>query len=159
MGPLPHVIQLREAVAADCRMIWEWANDERTRSQSFTSSHIAWDNHVEWFDAALEDERHILLIGCDPNPVAIIRFQLESESATVSVNVAPHARGRGIGTAIIRAATTWFQERWAMPVVAWIKVSNAPSEAAFRAAGYEPVDPSPAIAPDRRRLIKPTTAS
>lgn len=128
---------VRPATEADRRILWEWANDPETRAQSFNTDPIPWHDHRAWFDRVLADESRFLVIGCAPDPVGVVRFDIEADDATISVTIAPGMRGGGLGVRLIRAATAWFHERHPLPVTAWIRTTNTRSLRAFEQAGYE----------------------
>lgn len=129
-------MHIREATQDDREVIWEWANDPETRAQSFDRSAIPWRDHVAWFEGVLADEYRILVVGCDPEPVGMVRFDIDGDDATISVNLAPTSRGRGLGVRLITEATAWFHERHPMAVTAWIRPTNLSSVRAFDRAGY-----------------------
>lgn len=129
-------VAVREATPDDRSVIWQWVNDPVTRENSFDSSRIPWSDHVAWFDRVMDDDKRVLLIGETSRSVGVVRFDIESTHAVVSVNLAPEARGRGLGSQLIEAATNWFTARHPVCVVAWIRPSNRPSVSAFEHAGY-----------------------
>lgn len=131
---------LRPATTEDAQALYEWANDPDTRRQSFDSDPIPWGGHVTWLERVLADPAVTLWILCDPEPVASIRFAADRDRATVSVQVAPEARGQGIGTALIAEATGLYTSSTGRTVDAWIKPDNGASVRAFEAAGYRVAD-------------------
>jgi RimJ/RimL family protein N-acetyltransferase len=136
-------VWLRRAGPADCRRVWEWANEEAARAASFSSDPIPWSDHEKWFDARLREERCRILIACDADDreIGYVRMEAEAESddATISICVAPERRGRGLGRRMIEramaAADAWQPDR---RVHAYIRPENAASARAFAAAGFSP---------------------
>ncbi len=132
-------LSLRPAQAADCRLLWEWANDPLTRAASFSSEPIPWQEHVAWFNARLNESRTFFFIGLDgaATPIGQIRFEIDCESATVSVGLAPVSRGRGYGSHLIRLASRQlFGTTATRRIHAYVKPINLPSVNAFTRAGY-----------------------
>ena len=63
------------------RVIWEWRNDDKTRSLSRNPRIIGWDEHEKWFENALGDPSKFLYVGTlrqfsENKPVGVIRFEL-----------------------------------------------------------------------------------
>jgi UDP-2,4-diacetamido-2,4,6-trideoxy-beta-L-altropyranose hydrolase len=132
-------LNLRAAQEADCIMIYEWANDEVTRSVSFSTDPIPWEDHQTWYKAKLTDSNSLIYIALDPelSPVGMVRYQLEGTEAIVSINLASNQRGKGYGSKILRLASNRvFQDTKVSLIHAYIKPDNSPSIHAFTKAGF-----------------------
>lgn len=138
--------RLRPAKPADCRPIWQWRNDEETRRQSLDSSFIPYEAHERWFAEALASDRRKLYVVLVESPNAcviereaagVVRLDLDGSRGTVSIHLAPGHRGRGLGTAALRALANLAFEELAMgELVASVKQDNRASLAAFEKAGF-----------------------
>lgn len=75
-------------------------------------------------------------------PFGHVRFEVTDDEAEISVIVERSHRGRGLGTALIRAGTEAYLRRHdaADRVIAKIKEDNTRSRLAFESAGYTFVD-------------------
>jgi len=132
-------VWLRGAKADDCKTVFVWANDPGARAASFSSDPIPWEDHVRWFEAKLADPAHHFFIGHDEadRPVGQVRFVREGTKAVVSVSVAPEARGKGWGTALITAGCRrMFADPSLATIEAFIRPENAASQAVFKKAGF-----------------------
>jgi UDP-2,4-diacetamido-2,4,6-trideoxy-beta-L-altropyranose hydrolase len=131
-------LSLRPVREDDCRLLWEWTNDPAVRAASFSSDEIAWEEHAAWFRKRTSDPRCLMFIAVDgETPVGQIRYDIDGETAVVSISVAPSGRGRGYGTGIIRAGSEeLFAATHVSRIVAWVKPDNAASVQSFRKAGY-----------------------
>lgn len=132
-------LRLRQADENDCRLIWEWANDPQARAVSFSQELIPWEEHVQWFTTKLHSPSCYFYVATDSNgvPVGQIRYDLDGREAVVSVSLAPGARGKGTGSALIAAGSrAFFQASEANVIHAYIKPGNEPSVRAFLKAGY-----------------------
>jgi UDP-2,4-diacetamido-2,4,6-trideoxy-beta-L-altropyranose hydrolase len=131
---------LRSAKPSDARQVWLWANDPEVRLVSFNSNPIPWESHQPWFTRKLEDDSSVLLIACkleDDAPFGLIRFDLESGEAVVSVMLDSQSRGHGLGSRVLERATQrLFATREVTTVRAYIKTDNSRSHRAFARAGY-----------------------
>jgi UDP-2,4-diacetamido-2,4,6-trideoxy-beta-L-altropyranose hydrolase len=147
---------VRRAGHDDCRTIWEWANDMATRSASFSSDSIPWDEHVAWFTKTLSDPAchiYIVLDGCRC-PVGTVRYDDHGSEAIVSINLAPTHRGRGLGSAVLRSTTrALFRESNVRKIVALVKPENRASVSVFERAGYVPSGKTRVAGLDALRLV------
>lgn len=132
-------ICLRPVSHSDIELLWEWANDPETRKNSFDSAKIPWEEHRTWCQKKLSDEScRIWIASTGGNaPVGYIRFDGKESEATISLTVAPNARGKGYGTKIIQqACDRLFAESQFRLVHAYIKPNNIASVKVFEAAGF-----------------------
>lgn len=135
-----HPLHLRPAVESDARLLWQWANDPGTRSASYNSAAIPWETHSSWYQRRLQspDKTPFYLGYVDTDePVGVVRFELEAGLATISVSLAPTARGRGWGARLIRlGAVQALAKLSCNEIQGWVKTTNAASLAAFSRAGF-----------------------
>lgn len=137
------LVSLRPVVAADARLLWEWANDPVVRAQSFSSGPIGWEDHVDWIERRLaEPSCFMYLAGGAEGPWGQIRFEaLDSATAEVGVSIATHERGRHRAAPLIRAGVErLFRETAFTRVRARVKHDNEASRAAFLAADFDECD-------------------
>lgn len=136
------LVRVRPATMDDARRVLDWANDPVTRSVSFTQTEIHWEDHEPWFARRLADASCRVLIGEDMQGSAIgmVRFDVADRIATISINIAPEHRQRGLGTALILAACREVLASGAASKIrALIKADNIASQRAFQRAGFTPV--------------------
>lgn len=134
-------VRVRRAGAVDVQRVFDWANDPVTRSVSFDRREIPWEVHQAWFAKKLDDASCWLLIGEDTvgRALGMVRFDVDDRIATISINLAPEHRQRGIGTALLLVACREFMSSGAASgVTALIKPDNLASQRAFHRAGFEP---------------------
>ncbi len=133
-------LRARAANDGDVVLLWEWASDPATRRAAFAQGPIDWRQHVAWFESPSRRRasRHFIVERQDSLPVGQVRFDLDDVGeAEVDVCVAPEQRGRGLGAAVISAGVRAVAAEAALKkIVALVKVWNAPSERAFRGAGF-----------------------
>ena len=133
------LLTLRRANEADCRLIWEWANDPEVRAVSFSSDPIPWENHVRWYEAKWRDPNCLFYVATNSsgNPIGQIRYDITEYEGVVSVSLAKAVRGKGYGSALItRGVEEFFAESSANVVHAYIKLDNQTSGRAFEKAGF-----------------------
>ena len=136
----PTALELRRATTDDCHLIWQWTNDPVTRSASFSSAPIPFDEHRSWFLARIHSPQHAFYVGTNQHgrPVGFIRFELSDGTASVSVNLGPEYRSIGLGSRLIRLASEKVhRDKNLENIFAYIKYENTASIAAFTNAGYQ----------------------
>lgn len=138
---LAGTLGLRRATEADCERIWQWASDPQTRAASFSGDPIPWEDHRPWYAARLASPACFLFVGLDAAgaPIGMVRFDAAGDEAAISVNLAPEARGRSLGGALIaKGVDEFFRVSSAGLVRAWIRPGNLASMRAFEKADFSP---------------------
>jgi UDP-2,4-diacetamido-2,4,6-trideoxy-beta-L-altropyranose hydrolase len=134
-------IGLRRATAEDSGALLAWRNHPQTRRHSFDPAEIALESHERWFAAVLADpHRELLIAELDGRPLGVLRYDIDSGRAHVSIYLVPGLSGLGWGTRLLQAGETWLREQ--RPDVGFceaeIAATNVASLGAFRAAGFLP---------------------
>jgi N,N'-diacetyllegionaminate synthase len=133
-------LRLRAAVSSDAELVHNWANDPGTRAASFARAEIPLADHLAWFGRELaRRDHHLYLAEQRGEPVAFVRLDETPDQVgvcTISINVAPQARGRGLGIATLQAATTTAGTLGFATLRAVIRPDNQASRRAFVEAGY-----------------------
>ena len=151
------VVGVRPATEADSVSILAWRNDPATRAMSTNTDEVRWAEHASWYGALLANPARHLLVGWvhgdDDDLIGMVRFdRLDTHadvrgrpSATLgadavyemSVNMAPHARGRRLAVPLLRTAANWLQgHAGGAAVVAWTRVENEAMRRSLLGAGY-----------------------
>lgn len=131
---------IRPVENKDSRFLFELANDPVSRSASFNSERIAWQEHCQWFKEKMADAGSRIYIIENPkgHPVGQVRFdRLDGQSAQISVSLIPAERKKGLGTQALRIAVSSFFLEFPIPIImAKIKPENAASIKSFQKAGF-----------------------
>ncbi len=141
------LVPLREAVADDAELLWQWRNHPEVRAVSFSQDAINLADHRRWFTRQLDDANcHIWIAGRRRHePVGSVRFQIDpaTQQAYISVIVDQRHRCRGLGAMLLTAAVDrLFSTTPVSEVIAQIRPGNDASVRAFRSAGFEPIEPT-----------------
>lgn len=130
-------MNFRNAEEKDVRLVYEWANDPVTRSQSFNSDPIPYDNHVVWFNSRLRDKDHMMLIffNEENEAVGMVRFDNLEDHVVIGINIAPDQRGKSYASRILSMAME--DKKRGLPVYAYIKEDNIASVKSFSRAGFQ----------------------
>jgi RimJ/RimL family protein N-acetyltransferase len=134
----------RLATDDDSLLILRWRNDPVTRAVSRNHDPVPWADHQPWFHKAIRDDaRAVYIVELGGQPVGTVRF--DQETATlweVSINLAPEARGRGLGKAVLAAAEQAFAPtHHGVSLKATVLGGNAASAGLFEGSGYRPAAP------------------
>jgi len=134
-------IRLQKATAANCALLWRWANEPEVRSRSFHSEPIPWDAHVAWFEKKRRDPGCHFFIGFDSgdSPVGQVRFDvLRGDEAEIGLSVCNGFRGQGYGTELLQSAVAELLVTTSISSIrALIKPENQASVRVFERAGFE----------------------
>lgn len=104
-------LSFQKAKKSDCGILFEWVNETETRRQSFQSRRITSEEHNQWFQNALKDERiQLLILYLSEKPVGSIRFSIEGSSAVLSYSIDRGYRGCGLGKELIKMASDYGRE-------------------------------------------------
>jgi len=131
-------LRLRRVEESDCRLLWEWVNDPLVRAASFSTEPVSWDNHVSWFRAKLADHKSAqYVVETGSRPVGQVRFQIQGDSAAVSVSLDSEFRGKGLGAVAVAMATEdLFRTTPVIRADAFVKPGNTASLRLFNRAGF-----------------------
>ena len=135
------MIKTRKAELTDSKTIFEWRNDQLTRAMSHNTDVVDWEGHSTWFASSLENKNRLLLLCEDKNDakkIAVVRFDVNSPRALVSINLAPDVRGEGISKQCLRGSIASFRNEFPQVTAldAEIKLRNIASQRLFESVGF-----------------------
>ena len=139
-------VKVRLARAAECDLVYNWANDPETRQQSLNIDPIDYDTHCTWFkNCLINPEKLLLIVEYDSMPCAQIRFDRQDSKIEIAYSVSPDMRGVGLGAITIRAGVRYLWQH-AMELFslcpedivlsAIVKTSNHASRHVFETLGF-----------------------
>lgn len=135
-------LSFRPVFAADKELIYEWANDADTRQNSFQTAEISFEEHSNWFDAKLKDERaSYFIVEHEGEAAAFVRFDKKETETVIGINLAKQFRGRGLAADCLKGSCKCYFEKHDSTVFAYIKESNPASIKSFEKAGFKFVSP------------------
>jgi len=132
-------IRLRLAEMEDARRLYDWQQAPETRRYALDQKPFSFEDHCRWLGAKLGSGRDFFLIGeAGGKPCGFIRLDWfgadkDRTQYLISIAAAPGQHGRGIGTALLKAA------RGLAPgahFYAKVLAENEASLALFRGCGY-----------------------
>ncbi len=132
---------LRKATAADAEDLFNLANEDTVRQNSFSQGKIKWEEHTRWLDEKLGNGNCLFLIvdylGKFASQVRFDVIPLQSE-AVINISLCKSIRGLGLSAFIINKAIKEFLEvRSDVRLIkAYVKDGNIASAKTFGKAGF-----------------------
>jgi len=132
-------LALRLAEMEDARLLYDWQRAPETRRYALSQTPFSFEDHCRWLSAKLGNGRDLLLIGEARNkPLGFVRLDCygadkDRTQYLVSIAAAPGQHGRGIGTALLKAARALAP---GAHFYAKVLAENEASLALFRGCGY-----------------------
>lgn len=130
---------LRRAVEGDMDLLFDWANDQEVRENSFSTGQIAYGEHRRWFLGLLQDaSRKQYIYLADEIPIGQIRVTLQKDKAEISYSISREWRGQGHGKRMLELLRhqLLLDAPGVRTLVAKVKKGNPASERAFLDTGY-----------------------
>ena len=134
------MLVVRKVNDRDSKFIFDWRNDDLTRKMFRTSELVQYEGHCKWFAATLKNANRCLLM-CerkDGEPIAVVRFDIEGQSAELSINLSPLERGKGLAPKCLALAKDYFEKQYPFvsELIAEIKTLNLASRKSFEKVGF-----------------------
>lgn len=133
-------IYLRDATYEDKDLLYEWANDEDVRKNSFSTGSISYDEHCIWFDNMMKNESIVQwILQEDDKPVGQIRITINGSEGSIGYSVSADRRGVGLGKIMLNLAIEKLSEDYPVvkKLVAKVKPENIASLKVFQNNGFE----------------------
>ncbi len=133
-------IQLRHVSIEDQKLIFDWRNNPKTRQFSIDPAELDWKNHCTWIQTVIENPNQQLLIAeKTKTPIGVLRFDLNSSMAEISIFLDPQKIHQGLGTSLIQMGCDWLKTHHPKItcVTAQILANNIASEKAFIKCGFK----------------------
>ena len=133
-------IHYRKAKLSDLDLYFEWTNDPATRSNSFNTQEVDYQEHTNWFSRKIEDKKALLLVFENEEniPVGQIRIEQRTDENIIGISIEKNFRGLGLAVPMLTSACeSFFTEFQAKNIHAYIKKTNLASLNSFRKAGFE----------------------
>ena len=130
-------LYLRSANERDIRKVFDWANEETTRANSFHTEKISWEEHTSWYQKVLQSEEVSLYIAMDfMKPVGQVRLQKEADTGFISYSVDKDCRGAHIGRKMLALLEKEARGK-VKRLVGEVKSDNIASRHTFEKLGYQ----------------------
>lgn len=128
----------RKATPDDMLLVFNWANDQLSRANSYFSEPIALETHKAWFKKKLQDKHALIYIAeVGQMPAGMVRYDISDNDATVGILVAEDFRGKGLAADFLTGTAQLYFKENTKPVLAYIKEENTASIRSFEKAKYK----------------------
>jgi len=138
-------------VEEHARQVIAWRNDPVTLSMSYHRDPKSWESFwPEYRDGYFSHPEYPAPVFAlrEGRRIGFLRFEsmehplgLGGRTVGVSINIAPEARGKGLGTAVLKAALSHLAMQGFDTVCAEVREENVASRKAFAAAGFRDLGP------------------
>ena len=130
---------LRKVTKEDAVLLYEWANDDECRKNSFHSSHIKWEEHVVWLDKQLSDPSVAMFVLVNEgHDIGQLRLDQEEDCYVISYSIAKPYRHRGYGKQLLMLAEKYVCEMSEDAILyAQVKKDNIASQVLFENLKYD----------------------
>jgi UDP-2,4-diacetamido-2,4,6-trideoxy-beta-L-altropyranose hydrolase len=135
-------LEIRPATPADCRLLWELANDPEVRASAFSPESIPWEDHVAWFESKMKTSTcHILIGEAESAAVGQVRVcERPDGQGEIDISIAREFRGKGLGGRLIDLGVReLFASTAIARIHAFILPQNTASQKAFEAGEFRQV--------------------
>ncbi|MGZ3633973.1 MAG: N-acetyltransferase family protein, partial [Parachlamydiaceae bacterium] len=140
----PFHFELVQPIREDGLLIMEWRNDSQTLANSYhTTAKVEIPFLYEFFTEyfcfpqlpplfAVKDGKRVAFLKFEPcEDFAFTGRGRPHRCCALSINVAPEFRGKGIGSALLKAIQPWIQQQGFESLYGEVKVDNQISRKAF----------------------------
>lgn len=126
----------REIHERDCLKIFEIANDDDVRNNSFNSEKIDLEDHKNWFKNILqENSTKFFVLEYDGDIIGQLRFDFEEIDPVISISLNKKYRGLGLSKYLLSRGMEYLGNY--TKVIAYIKQDNLKSISFFKAMGFK----------------------
>ncbi len=129
------------------RLVMSWRNDPETRKNSFNQIEKTWPEFWQEYSNGYFSESRLpgFFVLQNGERVGVVGFLRSAsidglQTATISINLAPEKRSRGLGSTILKAVQEQVRAMGVQLLLAEVNAKNTASLKAFEKAGFRPYD-------------------
>jgi len=127
---------IQKIIRKDSLDIWKWRNDKKSIFFSKNKKKITLEAHNIWFKKNLNNKKIKFYIGSivkknQKKKVGVVRFNIKSKYALVSINLNPVMRSKGLSYTLLATALKKFLKFKKIRLIAEIKKNNLVSIKCF----------------------------
>lgn len=134
-------IYLRHAHIEDMKDVFELSNKGYVRQYSMFKEIISWEQHVEWFNKTLQDNKTAFYIVTNTNNSFLgqIRYNLEDYKARISISLSESIKGKGLAKTILKQSIEkLFAEKTKInEIIAFVLAENKTSLRTFKGLNFK----------------------
>lgn len=133
-------LAFRKVTATDAELLFEWANDPVVRQFSFNPEPIPFETHINWLTGKLANPNALLLLAEVQNQTAaLLRFDLNDNTALISYQIGAAFRGKGLGHRVLQVGLKELKKHFPeiSQAIGYVQPENLASVRAFEKADFE----------------------
>ena len=132
---------IQKIIKKDSLDIWLWRNDNKSIFFSKNKKKITLEAHNKWFRKNLKNKKIRFYIGYivkknEKKKVGVVRFNIKSKYALVSINLNPVMRGKSLSYILLATGIKKFLKFKKIKLIAEIKKNNFASIKCFLKNGF-----------------------
>lgn len=135
-------LKARLAKIEDKDLVFNWANDPLVRKNALDKKKISKLKHSRWFSSRIFNlsKFNIFIVETiDELPVGQVRFEKKRNQWIVSYSIANYARGKGLGTKLLKTAIRVFGRNGQFKIIGYVKKNNFKSCKIFEKLGFKSI--------------------
>ena len=132
-------IKFRFAELSDADLYYKWANDTLVRQNSFNTSEISYEQHINWFTNKLKSKDcfFYLFLNNENTPLGQVRIDKSNDEIVIGISIDENFRGKGLGVLMLNQACDDYLLKFPeAEIIAYIKEKNTASINQFGRAGF-----------------------
>ena len=136
------MLTIRYAKKDDSIDIFNWRNDKHTQKMSLSKNIITKIEHDRWFNSQINNKKNIIFIlelkKELTKKVCVVRYNIENDTALVSINLSPEMRGKKLAVKCLKHSMSFFKFHHPNihTINAQILAINIPSIISFESVGF-----------------------
>ena len=130
------MLKFRNAIKADVKLLFEWANDFEVRKNAINSQVISWEGHQKWFQNRIRSSTSkIFIFLIEEQPIGQVRFEFEKDIWLIDYSIDKLHRGKGLGKLMLKEILSYFKTN--DPILAYVRIENIASAKIFNSLGFK----------------------
>lgn len=131
-------VYLRNVTESDLELIFNWANEEAVRKNSFSKEDISYEQHKQWFTNKMKNKDMFYILKQEDAVIGQVRVEKIDIGLLISYSIDVKKRGKGYGKIIVQLLEKeLLKYRINEKIIGYVKESNVASVKIFMDLGYE----------------------
>lgn len=135
-------LYLRKADFKDCDVLFNWANDDEVRKNSFNQNKILYGDHIVWFNKVMNSSKYMIFILFSGSiPLGQVRIKIENGTAVISYSIDKKYRGKHLAFRMLALLENEVinSKPNISKLVGYVKLDNNISQKVFQNLNYNEV--------------------
>jgi RimJ/RimL family protein N-acetyltransferase len=135
-------LYLKKADLKDCNLLFNWANDDEVRKNSFNQNKILYEDHVRWFNKVMSSSKYMIFILFSGSiPLGQVRIEIENGTAVISYSIDRKYRGKHLAFKMLTLLENEVINGRAniSKLVGYVKLDNNISQKVFQNLNYNEI--------------------